>query len=55
MIDNELALTVEQGLEIAFPAGTIESVVLFNHHHRQAAPLGIDAIVVLGELLLVGE
>src|SRR5262245_44285349 len=53
VIDDELAAALEQWLETELAARAVEYIVFLDPHHRQATPLGVDAVVVLGELLLV--
>jgi ABC-type sugar transport system ATPase subunit len=55
VIDDELAATVEQVLEMLFAAWAVKDIVLFDLHHGKPAPPGIDAVVVLGECFLLAE
>ena len=46
---------IEQKLEIALSVWAVEHIVFLDLHHRQPAPLRVDAVVVFGELLLECE
>jgi hypothetical protein len=55
VIDDELPSALEEGFEVLFAARPVEDIVLVNPHHWQPAPLGIDAVAVLGKLLFMRQ
>jgi hypothetical protein len=55
VIDDELATAVEEVFETLLAMRAVEDIVLFELHHGKAAPLGIDAVVVLGKLLFLSQ
>lgn len=55
MVDDELAATLEEVLEILFAVRAVKVIVLFNLHHGKPPSLGIHAIVVLGEILFMRQ
>src|SRR3982074_2551929 len=54
-IDHKLPAALEKILERLLAARTFEHIVLFDSDHRQPAPFGVDAVVLLGELFLVRQ
>jgi hypothetical protein len=55
VIDDELSATLEEVEQPGRAAGTIEDIVLVDHHHRQPTALRVQRIPMTAERLLPGE
>src|SRR4029453_9218162 len=55
VVDDELALAVEEIGERAAPVRPLEDVLLLDGHHRQLAALGGERVALAAQLFLLGE
>src|SRR5690242_14692933 len=55
MVDDELALLVEQIGERATSVRSLEHVFLLDRHHGQFATLGAQCVALTGQLLFLDE
>jgi hypothetical protein len=55
VVDDQLPAAIEEGSETLFPGRAVENIVLVDLHHRKPAALGVYAVELLGELLLMRQ